>query len=231
VARTTRTSLNSTKEIIGTEASAELRDRLIAEISGLSSGDEAAVWAHGRLVEKSKLHGADAQQVEQCFAAKIATFASNAADVSGLSENVPQSTGLVADSQESTNRPQSRTIEKRALSFSEPRRLRDRAHLKLVSKQPCLVCGRRPSDAHHLLFAQPRALSRKVSDEFTVPLCRGHHRELHRNGDEIRWWKSQGIDPLVTARQLWLKTRPLTNGNETTMIETAAVSAGNDATL
>jgi hypothetical protein len=58
-------------------------------------------------------------------------------------------------------------------------RLRDRIHLKYVSDQPCMACGRSPSDAHHLRFAQGRALGRKVSDEFTVPLCRTHHRELH----------------------------------------------------
>ena len=67
-------------------------------------------------------------------------------------------------------------------------RLRDKDHLKFVSKQPCVVCGREPSDAHHLRFAQPRALGRKVSDEFTVPVCRLHHRELHRHGDETAWW-------------------------------------------
>jgi hypothetical protein len=73
----------------------------------------------------------------------------------------------------------------------------------------CLICGRRPSDAHHLRFAQNRALSRKVSDEFTVPLCRGHHREVHRSGDEAAWWKKAGIDPSITARALWLETHPL----------------------
>jgi hypothetical protein len=36
--------------------------------------------------------------------------------------------------------------------------MRDKDHLKFVSKQPCVVCGREPSDAHHLGFAQPRAL-------------------------------------------------------------------------
>jgi hypothetical protein len=78
-----------------------------------------------------------------------------------------------------------------------------------VSKQPCLICGRQPADAHHLRFAQHRALGRKVSDEFIVPLCRGHHREVHRSGDEASWWKKAGIDPTVTARALWLETRPL----------------------
>jgi hypothetical protein len=56
---------------------------------------------------------------------------------------------------------------------------------------------------------EQRALGRKVSDEFTVPLCRGHHRETHRSGDEAAWWKNAGIDRAITARALWLKTHPL----------------------
>jgi hypothetical protein len=77
-----------------------------------------------------------------------------------------------------------------------------------VAKQACLICGRRPADPHHLRFAQHRALGRKVSDEFTVPLCRGHHREAHRSGDEAAWWKNAGVDPTITARALWLETHP-----------------------
>jgi hypothetical protein len=98
-------------------------------------------------------------------------------------------------------------IDKSALTHSEPRRYRDRAHLEFVSSQPCLLCGRRPSDAHHLRFAQPRALGRRVSDEFTVPLCRTHHRILHRRGDEPAWWESVKLDPVAVARQLWERTR------------------------
>jgi hypothetical protein len=82
--------------------------------------------------------------------------------------------------------------------------------MRHVIKQPCLVCGRRPSDPHHLRFAQSRALGRKVSDEFTVPLCRGHHRELHRHGDEAGWWQKRGLDPTAAARTLWLATHPQT---------------------
>ena len=95
-------------------------------------------------------------------------------------------------------------IDKSLLALPEPRRVRDRDHVKSVAKQPCLICGRQPADAHHVRFAQHRALGRKVSDEFTVPLCRGHHRELHRCGDEAAWWKKVGIDPTVCARTLWL---------------------------
>jgi hypothetical protein len=50
-------------------------------------------------------------------------------------------------------------------------------------------------------------MGRKVSDRFTVPICRLHHRQLHRRGDERAWWQSQGIDPLAIAASLWANTR------------------------
>ena len=98
-------------------------------------------------------------------------------------------------------------IQKSELTISEPRRHRDKAHLKFVASQPCLVCGRSPADAHHLRFTQPRAMGRKVSDEFTVPLCRTHHRDNHRFGDEQAWWNNLTIDAVGTSRQLWVSTR------------------------
>jgi hypothetical protein len=47
----------------------------------------------------------------------------------------------------------------------------------------------------------------KVSDEFTVPLCRIHHRAVHHGGDERAWWKATGIDPDKIAGTLWRKSR------------------------
>jgi len=99
------------------------------------------------------------------------------------------------------------TIDKSQLALSEPRRFRNKAHLIFVASQPCLVCGRRPAKAHHLTFAQPKAMGRKVSDEFAVPICVGHHRELHRYGDERNWWEKRRIDPTEAARDLWNTTR------------------------
>src|SRR5690242_8295080 len=64
-------------------------------------------------------------------------------------------------------------IDKSQLTIAEPKRLRNKAHLKFVASQPCLICGRQPSDPHHLRFAQPRAIGLKVSDEFTVPCAAG----------------------------------------------------------
>ena len=55
----------------------------------------------------------------------------------------------------------------------------------------------------------------KVSDEFTVPLCRGHHRQLHQAGDEIAWWKTVNINALPLARQLWEQTHPTEGQIET----------------
>jgi hypothetical protein len=106
---------------------------------------------------------------------------------------------------------QSRSATVRALG--KPVRLHDKDHRKFVLRQPCLVCGRVPSDPHHLTFTQPRALGRRVSDEFTVPVCRVHHRELHRSGDEMVWWQKLNIDPLPFALRLWQQTR--LNGERT----------------
>ncbi|WP_422388627.1 DUF968 domain-containing protein [Bradyrhizobium symbiodeficiens] len=82
-------------------------------------------------------------------------------------------------------------------------RKRSKAHLSFVRGLPCLICKRTPVDAHHLKFAQQRALGRKVSDEFTVPLCRSHHQALHRKGNEKAWWADMQVDPLSAARDLW----------------------------
>jgi DNA recombination protein Rad52 len=98
-------------------------------------------------------------------------------------------------------------IDKSVLAIGEPKRRRDKAHLRFVASQPCLVCGRQPSDPHHLQFAQPRALGLKVSDEFTVPLCRGHHRQLHQAGNEVVWWERLHINALEIAQGLWEKNR------------------------
>jgi hypothetical protein len=98
-------------------------------------------------------------------------------------------------------------IDKSALPIGAPRRIRDKEHLRYVAHQPCLICGRSPGHAHHLRFAQPRALGRKVSDEWVVPLCATHHRALHGVGDEECWWKERGIDPIGHAQILWWTTR------------------------
>src|SRR6476620_4589174 len=87
------------------------------------------------------------------------------------------------------------------------RQSRDKEHCKFVVAQPCVVCGRTPAEAHHIRFAQPRALNRKARDEYTVPVCRLHHRDLHSYGDETSWWAGIGIDPLPKALEHWRRSR------------------------
>jgi hypothetical protein len=192
--------------------SASLRAELLREIECLGVADDAALWAQRRLPAKNQLSAADAQQVEEAFAGKLAVIQAQSAK----SDDVRSEHSLAEQNSAATQ------INKSVLVFPEPRRVRDRDHIRHVIKQACLICGRRPSDPHHLRFAQTRALGRKVSDEFTVPLCRAHHREVHRCGDEGLWWGKTGIDPLAAARALWLQTHPL--------LRAEAAATNNEAT-
>jgi hypothetical protein len=196
--RRAKAVLNPPKPALDPKASTALRDQLTAEIEGIKSDEEAANWAHRVLSAKNTLTTADAERVEQAFQARLATIVAQTADRSRL-----------PCEDRGKKRLRAAAIDKSVLSMPAPRRIRDRDHVRLVAKQPCLICGRRPADAHHLRFAQSRTLGRKVSDEFTVPLCRGHHREIHRCGNEMAWWKKVGVDPTVPARALWLESHPL----------------------
>ena len=181
----------------------------------MRSPEDAAEWVRQSLPEKNRLRASDATQVEATFEAKLAQItAFRAAGATTQAANAvqqPASPTSEVDLQSDELRGPFRqgAIDKGVLALPEPRRIRDRDHVRLVATRPCLVCGRLPSDPHHLRFAQSRALSCKVSDEFTVPLCRGHHRELHRYGDEAIWWSRLGIDVLQVARALWLESHPL----------------------
>ncbi len=153
--------------------------------------------------------------VEEAFRARLATLSAD------RSNAAPDRNGSKASAR-SRRTP---AIDKAELALPEPRRVRDREHVRSVAQKACLVCGRHPSDPHHVRFAQSRPMGRKVSDEFTVPLCRGHHRELHRFGDEAAWWQRQGIDPTPVARALWLESHPLPE------IEISTATATNHPTV
>jgi hypothetical protein len=181
-----------------------LKGELLRQIDRLGAADDAALWAQRNLAAKNKLAAADACCVEEAFAARLASIATQTAT------KLPSQAKISARRPDQRHRRRRATgVDKSALVLPTHRRIRDREHVKSVAKEPCLVCGRRPADAHHLRFAQSPALGRKVSDEFTVPLCRGHHREIHRCGDEAAWWRKADIDPTTTARSLWLKSHPL----------------------
>ena len=229
--RITRAGTITRSTVLTAEQSATLRDRLIKEITGLESADSAAPWAKAALPFKNTLTAADARMVETAFALKQSAFslaegakpseqelpdpASSADSLGGSDRPVgadmpagadPLPTGEPLATRGSTDGHEAGRIDKSVLTLSTPRRYRNKEHLRFVAQQPCLLCGRKPSDAHHIRFVQPRALGRKASDEFAVPLCRAHHRAAHRAGDERAWWKAAGIDPIKIARKLWKET-------------------------
>jgi hypothetical protein len=179
------------------DASENLRRELISELEQLENPEALASWAHRALTLKNQLSARDAQAVEAAFAARLA----------GLGD----STVVLGPENRKANGhrrrvPHSEPVSKEVTIIGKPVRERDRDHLKFVATQPCLVCGRTPSDPHHVKFAEQLAMGRRVSDRFTVPICRLHHRELHRRGNERAWWEGQGIDPLAVAGILWTRT-------------------------
>ena len=201
------------KPALAADLSAALRQQLLAEISDLGSSDDAALWAHRSMGRKNALTADDARQVEEGFRAKLTRLTAPIDDRPSSGNTRPAVAETLTEETASLH-SNSNGIDKAVLTLPEPRRIRDREHLKSVMRNGCMVCGRIPSDAHHLRFTQKRALGRKVSDEFTVPLCRGHHRELHRCGDEAAWWTKLGLDPIAAARTLWLESHPLPEGTK-----------------
>jgi hypothetical protein len=138
--------------ILAADLSAQLRDRLLGELSGLQSSDEAANWAKRSLPAKNTLIAADAQLVEDGFRIKM-----TASEEAQPAEVAQSPNPAIAKTQES------RPIgpgNGRGRIAAKTIRLRDKDHRKFVASQPCLVCGRFPADAHHLRCAQPRALGR-----------------------------------------------------------------------
>jgi hypothetical protein len=177
------------------EVSNNLRDQLLSELERLPNAETLATWTLSALPRKNQLSVTDALVIEDAFSAKL-----NQSDGKSSSETHEGDNAI-----ELPARPPSG--EQQVTVIGKPVRERDREHLRFVASQPCLVCGRTPSDAHHVKFAEQRAMGRKVSDKFTVPVCRLHHRELHRRGNERTWWTEHEIEPLTVAANLWGQTR------------------------
>jgi ERF superfamily len=206
--RTRATVRAASTPLLSSDESAALQDRLLGEIAGLQSVESATNWAQGALAAKNRLTASDAKLLEEAFEKKVSELLPSE---SAEAVNVDSPESLSAGGHEigkiDERSADQGGIDKSVLTVAAPRRYRNRDHLRFVMRQPCLLCGRKPSDAHHIRFVQPRALGRKASDEFAVPLCRSHHRAVHRAGDEKAWWKQAGIDPIKVARQLWKHTR------------------------
>jgi hypothetical protein len=225
--------------------SAMARDKLITELNQLASSDKLTEWALRQMTTKNALIDGDADLVEQAFRSRLQQFGEQEPEATASTPVMaddparapPSRTGATAlataeaqahranaDSDGSgvsgaASHRHTSGIDKSVLPIGERRRYRDKAHLKFVALKACLICGRQPSDPHHLRFAQTGALGRKVSDEFAVPLCRVHHREVHRSSYEPQWWKGYGLDPLPVAAALWERTRPSQSLAEPNLLE------------
>ena len=194
------------------EQSAALREKLLAALRMVTSADSAAIWAQEALPAKNRLAANDAKLVENAFEHGLSELAPSAAAEAANDDAAPTPHpdlvgAIETPAKGNVDHEQPDGIDKSMLVIATPRRYRNREHLRYVAQQACLVCGRKQSDPHHLRYLQPRALGRKVSDEFAVPLCRAHHRAVHRAGDEQAWWQASGIDPVEVARELWRQTR------------------------
>jgi hypothetical protein len=242
-------AVRSTRTILGPDRSAVLRERLIASLTLLQSEAEAADWAHANLPTKNTLTTDDADLVEVSFREKLSAMAVESAGSESSLVEAPSEKAITRNPSAASGEPSFASLDASTLApnvlptkapgrrvAAKAIRLRDKEHCRLVTSLPCVVCGRMPSEAHHLRFAQPRALGRKVSDEYTVPLCRLHHRELHRYGDEASWWTGVNIDPLGIALELWRRSRltyssaaPPSEANPTLSVTVDRARLDNDA--
>ena len=184
--------------ILSPEASANLRDQLLDDLAGIASQDDLDAWALRTWPKANGLTPSDGDEVRHAFQARLARLPT----IPGV--DLGNRTGPTAGQRQRSSPHRQKcfgavrgeTAQRQAAST-----LRGQTALPRLRRQPC--------DAHHLRFAQSRGLGLKVSDEFAVPLCRAHHRELHRAGKEIDWWGRTGIEPIDIARRLWLETHPL----------------------
>jgi len=185
--------------------SSQLRDQLLGEIDHLQDGDALALWAHRRMADKNTLAVNDARLVEAACESRLSSWQTDGGMSSADDLVSPVATAASSSDSAATS---DRELTQSALVTPRNKltRHRNKAHLTFVAAQPCLICQQTPCDAHHLKFAQPKALGRKVSDEFTVPLCRAHHNDLHRHSNEPAWWANFKITPLTIARELWINS-------------------------
>jgi hypothetical protein len=197
--------IRPTRIVLAADQSEALRGRLVSELADLKSADEAADWVQKNLPTKNTLTPADAETVEANFRERLAAIeegqvGARISEAVGNPSSEHQKQSRALDGPK-TSAPVAKVVRRRL--EAKTIRLRDKEHCKFVATRACVICGRTPAESHHIRFAQPRALNRKVSDEYTVPVCRLHHRELHRYGDEASWWAGVNIDPLPIALDLW----------------------------
>lgn len=94
------------------------------------------------------------------------------------------------------------------MGLSESGVIRCRQHLQWIRGHECAVqssfCDGRV-EAAHVRIETDGGLSMKPGDNWTIPLCSGHHRAQHRIG-ETSFQVKHRINMKSIAEQLWAKS-------------------------
>jgi hypothetical protein len=139
-----RVVLNPVKSILGPEASAASRNQLVEELRAIASSDDAAIWAHRILGAKNSLTEVDARQVEDAFQAKLARLeGSNDLSDQPLATvpTQPSSSSLARQPVGPAGTAAADGIDKSRLTHPEPRRFRDKEHVKFVANSRASSVG------------------------------------------------------------------------------------------
>jgi hypothetical protein len=75
-----------------------------------------------------------------------------------------------------------------ALRVGAVSRMESRAYLDWVKQLPCVCCGQPADDPHHPYDVGFGGKATKVPDYWCIPLCRGHHNQLHA---DVKAWEEQ----------------------------------------
>ena len=150
--------------------SAQLRDQLLSEIDHLQGGDSVALWAHRRMADKNTLATDDAKSVENACIWLLEIWDSPDAPTEFHGDgraSAPRTQHVQHPRRGRPLRSRQRrpmpVVSVRVTSRPKPVCRSNKAHLALVAARPCLVCQRTPCDAHHLKFAQPKALGARLA--------------------------------------------------------------------
>jgi len=88
------------------------------------------------------------------------------------------------------------------------KRWKSEKYLEFIRKQPCIVCGYKTTQAHHIRFANNSGTASKPSDTWTIPLCKLHHLEYHQIGRDT-FYDRHGVDvflDLFTLTRKYIET-------------------------
>jgi hypothetical protein len=93
----------------------------------------------------------------------------------------------------------------------------EKRHYDRVGRKPCLVCGARPVERHHVTALADRRGRLPRRNDRVVPLCAAHHRVGAVGGARYSvealghqgFFRVHGIDLMAEAERLWAESEAL----------------------